>query len=99
MLLLLLLWILIIISLSVAIFGGGDDDDDDGGDGTTRRFFEEDDNDGDEELDEAVWDGTDRHIAGIHSQGPDIRPRLSRDLEEGFRDSSDEEEEDIRVTR
>jgi hypothetical protein len=50
-----------------------------------------DDEDGDEELDEAVWDGTDRHIEGFHSHRPDNRRRLSRELEEGFRDSSDDE--------
>jgi len=45
----------------------------------------------DEELDDAVWDGSDGRIANLHPIRPDNRRRLSRDLEEGFRDSSDEE--------
>jgi hypothetical protein len=50
------------------------------------------DDDGDEELDDAVWDAMDRQIEALHPQRPDNRRRLSRDLEEGFRDSSDEED-------
>jgi len=56
--------------------------------------------DGDEELEEAVWDGNDRssrHIhTGSHPRMPPSRDdrRLSRDLEEGFRDSTDEEGEE-----
>jgi hypothetical protein len=48
--------------------------------------------DGDEELDDAVWDGTDGPIDRQPVNRPDDRRRLSRDLEEGFRDSSDEED-------
>ncbi|KAF2672329.1 hypothetical protein BT63DRAFT_438146 [Microthyrium microscopicum] len=50
----------------------------------------------DEELEEAVWDGIDRRRGGLREglgMGEE-RPRLSRDLEEGFRDSSDEERDD-----
>jgi len=51
-----------------------------------------DDDDGDEELDDAVWDGTDGRL-NFHPQRPDNRRRLSRELEEGFRDSSDDEDD------
>jgi hypothetical protein len=48
---------------------------------------------GDEELDEAVWDGTDRPRDALDSRSrSDSGSRLSRDLEQGFRDSSDEED-------
>ena len=51
------------------------------------------DDDGDEELDDAVWDGTDISPNHPITNRPDDRRRLSRDLEEGFRDSSSDEED------
>jgi hypothetical protein len=58
--------------------------------GRARVFSAADDEAGDEELEEAVWDGND----GGHHPEPrteDRQRRLSRHLEEGFRDSSDDE--------
>jgi hypothetical protein len=65
------------------------------------------DSDGDEELEEGVWDGRDgesdralgRAMRGRGRGRPTIErheetPRLSRDLEEGFRDSSGDEDSD-----
>jgi hypothetical protein len=48
---------------------------------------------GDEELDEAVWDGTDRPRDALDSRSrSESGSRLSIELEQGFRDSSDEED-------
>jgi hypothetical protein len=54
------------------------------------------DEDGDEELDDAVWDGNDGglNFQPQRPQRPDNRRRLSRELEEGFRDSSDDEDDE-----
>lgn len=54
---------------------------------------------GDEELDEAVWDGTDGRRDALDPRATrsrsrsDSGSRLSIDLEQGFRDSSDEEDD------
>jgi hypothetical protein len=56
-----------------------------------------DDYDADEELEDAVWDGMDRRRDALEGQlghSELDRRRLSRDLEEGFRDSSDDDDED-----
>jgi len=53
---------------------------------------------GEEELTEAVWDGTDHDAAESRRHESIAREerhrRLSRDLEEGFRDSTDDEDEE-----
>jgi hypothetical protein len=46
---------------------------------------------GDEELDETVWSSADTTI-NYQPARPDNARRLSRELEEGFRDSSDDED-------
>jgi hypothetical protein len=49
-----------------------------------------DDLEGEEELDETVWSSADTTI-NYRQERPDNARRLSRELEEGFRDSSDDE--------
>jgi len=50
------------------------------------------DEDGDEELEEGVWDGLDSRRDALDARAVvDSRRRLSRELEEGFMDSSDDE--------
>ncbi|KAK4093636.1 hypothetical protein Purlil1_1970 [Purpureocillium lilacinum] len=50
-----------------------------------------DDEDGEElgDVDEATWRAIERHVPSVHT--PDSTRRLSRDLEEGFMDDSDDE--------
>jgi len=59
--------------------------------------MDDDHTDGEEELAEAVWDGIDHDAAGERRHNSIVRNehlrRLSRDLEEGFRDSTDDEDE------
>jgi hypothetical protein len=57
-----------------------------------RDDSDDDDMNGDEELDDAVWHAAPRQARAISDSARDGR-RLSRDLEEGFRDSTDEETE------
>jgi hypothetical protein len=67
-----------------------------------ERVVDADDYDADEELEDAVWDGTDGRRDALEGQPehPDIdRRRLSRELEEGFRDSSDDEDEEDQRAR
>jgi len=50
------------------------------------------DEDEDEELEEGVWDGLDSRRDALDARAVvDSRRRLSRELEEGFMDSSDDE--------
>jgi hypothetical protein len=61
-----------------------------------ERVVDADDYDADEELEDAVWDGMEGRRDALEGQLGHIsidRRRLSRELEEGFRDSSDDDDE------